>query len=458
MGPMELANKKILVVGLGKTGVSCAKFLRQKDAVVAATDTSKELEGNTEIQSLIDLGVTVEIGDHKPEPFERADLILLSPGVPHTLAPVKKAMEKGIPVMGEIEMASRFIKEPIIAVTGTNGKTTTTTLLGEMLRQCGYQVYVGGNIGNPLIDYAGDNEKADIIVAEISSFQLDTIQLFRPDVAVLLNITEDHLDRYSDFNAYARSKFRIFENQIKKDIAILNGSDSVIQSLCHGIKSKKVFFDDAENPASGILSAQALISKKDIRFYMDERTSRSLDISRIKLPGYHNLQNIAAACLAVQAMGGAFDKMERAIYEFKGLPHRLEYVNTVNGVHYYDDSKGTNADAVEKALNAFNKPVVLIMGGRNKEVDFRTLEKSVRRHVKKLIIIGEAAEEIKTALGHITETEPAGGMDEAVLRAHQSATSGDIVLLSPACASFDMYKNYAERGKHFCEAVSRLGE
>ncbi|MCJ7771648.1 MAG: UDP-N-acetylmuramoyl-L-alanine--D-glutamate ligase [Desulfobacterales bacterium] len=453
---MKLTNKKVLIVGLAKTGLSSARFLKQKGAMVTATDIAKEKDLSIDTRSLIDLGVTLEIGNHKPESFEQADLIVLSPGVPHTIAPIKNAIAKGITVLGEIELASRFIQEPIVAVTGTNGKTTTTTLLGEMLRQCGFKVFVGGNIGNPLIDYANSKEKADIIVAEISSFQLDTIETFQPKVAVLLNITEDHMDRYEDFKGYARSKCRIFENQKKGDTAVLNGSDPAVQSICGHINSQKLFFYNKKDSESKESANNALITGTDILFNINSELTFSLDISDIRLPGFHNIENVAAASLAAFAAGGTFEGIQLATSTFKGLRHRLEYVNAANGVQYFNDSKATNADAVEKALNAFNDPVILIMGGRNKDVDFHILENSVRKHVKKLIVIGEASEEIESILGHVANTESATSMDEAVFKAHQSATAGDVVLLSPACSSFDMYNNYAERGDNFCEAVNRL--
>jgi len=453
---MKLKNKKILIVGLGKTGVSTARFLKQKGAIVTATDSNKEQKQNNEVRSLIEFGVHLEIGYHTQESFEQADMIILSPGVPHTIAPVIKAKEKGISVIGEIEMASRFIKEPIVAVTGTNGKTTTTTLLGEMLTQSGFNVFVGGNIGNPLIDYAGSPEKADIIVAEISSFQLDTIETFRPKVGVLLNIAEDHMDRYEDFNDYARSKGRIFENQKSNDTAVLNGTDPSIRSIYRNLISKKLVFSHNGNFESKEPGNNALISKTDILFTLNNKKAESLEIAGIKLPGSHNLENVAAAGLAALAAGGSFEGIQLAIHSFKGLPHRLEYVTTINGVQYFNDSKATNAHAVEKALHAFNVPVVLIMGGRNKDVDFHLLENSVRTHVTKLIVFGEAKEEIRFALGPITKTEAAESMNEAVANAHASAEPGNVVLLSPACSSFDMYNNYAERGVNFCEAVKGL--
>jgi UDP-N-acetylmuramoylalanine--D-glutamate ligase len=324
-------------------------------------------------------------------------------------------------------------------VTGTNGKTTTTTLLGEMLKNSGQKVFVGGNIGNPLIDYVDKGEKAEVIVAEVSSFQLDTIDTFRPKVAVALNITEDHLDRYSDFAAYARAKARIFENQKESDVAVFNGLDPFIGSICKNIKSKKLpFYNQSVNDA-------------EINTFF-----KSLDFSSINLPGKHNLENAYAASLAALTIGGSLEGIQSALSNFKGLPHRLEYVATINGVSFFNDSKATNVNAVARALETFSKPIILIMGGRDKGGNFQTLRDLVRRCVKKLIVLGEAKEDILFALGDITSTKRASSMEDAVLSAYHAAARGDVVLLSPACASFDMYAGYAQRGENFCRAVGKL--
>jgi UDP-N-acetylmuramoylalanine--D-glutamate ligase len=453
---MDVKDKNVLIVGLGKTGVSTARFLKRNGANVTVTDSSNDLKQNNDMKSLSNMGIQLEVGYHSPESFEQAELIVLSPGVPHTIAPVEKAKKKGTAIIGEIELASRFIKEPIVAVTGTNGKTTTTTLLGEMLTQSGLKVFVGGNIGKPLIDYVDSSDKADVIAAEVSSFQLDTVETFRPTVGALLNIAEDHMDRYDSFNEYSRSKCRLFENQKDTDVAIINFADPMIQSFCKDINSKKWIFSYKRHLKSIDSNCSAMISDKDICFTINDEPVGSIGFESIKVPGLHNYENIAAAGLATLAVGGKFEGIQLAINTFKGLPHRLEYIHSVNGVRYFNDSKATNAHAVEKALDAFSAPVILIMGGRNKDVDFHVLEKSMSAHVKHLIVIGEAKKEIQSVLGHITRIEPATSMDDAVLKAHQSAVSGDVVLLSPACASFDMYKSYVERGNHFREAVNRL--
>ncbi|MDL1967682.1 MAG: UDP-N-acetylmuramoyl-L-alanine--D-glutamate ligase [Deltaproteobacteria bacterium] len=443
---MELENKNILVVGLGVTGIATAQFLINRGASVTVADRKKEQETDSEELLIRESGIRMEPGPHRIETFENADLIVVSPGVPHTIEPVIKAKERGVPVIGEIELASKFITEPIVAVTGTNGKTTTTTLLGKMLEDSGLKVFVGGNIGNPLIAYVDEEEKAEIVVIEVSSFQLDTIDAFRANVAVLLNITEDHMDRYSDMDAYRKSKARIFKNQQYNDTAVLNGSDSVVRSLSRDILSKKVFFSSKEEKGVAI-SDENIISQENMSRLLED----------FKLPGKHNAENAAAASLAALAAGGTFEGVRTALRKFKGLSHRLEYIDTLNGVDFFDDSKATNVDSVAKALETFEKPVVLIMGGRNKGSKFHTLRNLIERHTKKLIVIGEAKEDIKAELGDIKPVETATTMEDAVFKAYNAAAKpGDIVLLSPACASFDMYNSYTQRGEAFCRAVAKL--
>ncbi len=442
---MELKNKNILIVGLGVTGVATARFLINRGASVTVSDQKKEQETGPEEPLIREPGIRMELGPHRIETFERADLIVVSPGVPHTILPIRRAKEQGIPVIGEIELASRFITEPIVAVTGTNGKTTTTTLLGKMLEDSGFKVFVGGNIGKPLIAYADREEKAEIVVVEVSSFQLDTIDTFRANVAVLLNITEDHMDRYPDLDAYTKSKVRIFNNQQYNDTAVLNGSDPVVRSLSRDILSRKVFFSSKEEGVA--ISDENIISQENM----------SQLLADFKLPGKHNMENAAAASLAALTAGGTFEGVRTALRKFKGLPHRLEYIDTLNGVDFFDDSKATNVDSVAKALETFERPVVLIMGGRNKGSKFHVLRDLIGRHTKELIVIGEAKEDIKAELGDIKPVETANSMEDAVFKAYNAAKPGDIVLLSPACASFDMYNSYAQRGEDFCKAVAKLG-
>jgi len=463
---MELANKNILVVGLGRTGLATARFLHQKGARVLVADTADETQLGDSVGTLRKMGVALELGPHRVSSFQNADLIVVSPGVCHTIEPIAQAIARGVPLMSEVELASRFIKEPIVAVTGTNGKTTTTELLGQMLKNSGISVFVGGNIGNPLIEYAGSGQKMQVVVAEISSFQLDTIDSFRPNVSVLLNITADHLDRYPDFETYADSKIRVFRNQQADDVAVLNGSDPLIRAKTKEIKSQRLFFPALQaNEQGAVLNGKRIILNLDklkriqSKIHIPHPASRIpeyLNIAKIRLRGRHNFENACAASLAALAAGATLKGIQKTLDHFKGLAHRLEQVATVNRVHYYNDSKATNVDGVLRALDSFSKPVLLLMGGRDKGSNFSVLQDRIRTHAKELIVMGEAAEAIRSALGRLLPTKIVASMQEAVTTAFQDADPEDVVLFSPGCASFDWYKNYAERGDDFRRAVEEL--
>jgi UDP-N-acetylmuramoylalanine--D-glutamate ligase len=458
---MELINKHITVVGLGITGDAVARFLVNQGAIVTVTDSGSGDRVKKAAEKLKSMGVLVTLGKHNPELFNEAELIVLSPGVPHTAKHFNEARERGIPVLGEIELAYRFISEPIIAVTGTNGKTTTTTLLGEMLMKSGKKTFVGGNIGNPLIDYVNSNKKADCLVVELSSFQLDTIEYFRPDVAVLLNITDDHMDRYPNFKAYVNSKARIFENQTSDDIAVLNGFDHAIEEMSYRIKAKKVFFYQKDRASAmskdyAVIQKQTVLSKSRISIHMGDLKDWNPDLSEFKPVGIHNLENASAAIVAALAAGATKEGINSALKNFKGLSHRLEKVATINGVDFINDSKATNTDAVAKAIETFDQPQIVIMGGRDKYSNFQRLRSVVQKHVKHLILMGESAEKIYGILSDIVDAEFAGSMKDAALKAFMASVPGDVILLAPGCASFDMYTNYKERGEDFCRAVQLL--
>jgi len=462
---MDLNRKNVLVVGLGMTGLATARFLHHRGAAVTVTDMAAETDLAASVQELHQLGIRTELGGHRRESIESSELIILSPGVPHTHDFLTGARKKGIPVIGEIELASRFVREPIIAITGTNGKTTTTSLLGEMLAQCGMRVFVGGNIGNPLIGYVDRDEKADWVVLEISSFQLDTIDTFRPDIGVLLNITADHLDRYADMAGYAASKGRLFQNQTLEDIAIYNGTDPWVLAETSRIRSRKWVFNGSSTLEEGArIEGNALMLSFTSCPYRKVHSSCSLpapgsvklDLRESRLYGKHNQENISAAVMAAIAAGGNGPDIQIALNQFKGLSHRIEFVQTLNGVTYVDDSKATNVDAVYRALEAFQEPVVLIMGGRDKGGDYRILEKMIQDHVKHLILLGEASELIAAALGNLVPTVRVSSMQEAVIKAHQAASSGNVVMLSPACSSFDMFRSYTHRGEVFQSEVKKL--
>ncbi len=466
---MTLSNQKILVVGLGRSGFATACFAARQGAAVTVTDMAPEKDLVESAARLREMGVCLELGAHKPASFETADQIVISPGVPHTIAPIRRALACGVPVAGELEFAVRFVREPVIAITGTNGKTTTTELTGQMLKNSGFQVFTGGNIGTPLIVYADKGPKAQRIVLEVSSFQLDTISTFRPQVAVLLNIRPDHLDRYPDFSAYTESKFRIFENQKKTDIAILNGFDPLIEKMGRNIESRKVYFADKDKKQAGahiktdgifIDACFGMPGAADIKpsAGVAQGDGIFLDLAGINILEPHNLENVAAAALTALAAGATEKGIRSALREFKGLSHRIEHIATINNVRFINDSKATNVDAAARALECFNTPVILIMGGRNKDSDFSVLRPLVRQHVKYLILIGESGREIAAALAGEVDCAPgfAPDMQTAVSMAGQRAVSGDVVLLSPACASFDMFTGYVQRGEVFTAAVKQL--
>lgn len=454
---MDVNGKHIVVVGLARSGMAVARFLKAKGAQVTLTDKATEEILGVFATEARQLGVELELGRHHASTFQKADLIVISPGVPHTITPLEEARVKGIQVIGEVELASRFIDIPIVAVSGTNGKTTTTELLGNMLAASGFKVFVGGNIGNPLIEIADRCTDLDVIVAEISSFQLDTIDTFCPHVAVMLNISADHLDRYPDITAYAASKRRLFKNQADTDFAVCNGNDPLIQQQCKKIKSK-VFNFYSQPPENLQPCNGAIISPRQVAIRVPEMGQGQIDLEKTQLFGPHNHENIAAASLAALAAGATFEGMQIALDAFQVMPHRLEPVGSLNDVNFVNDSKATNVDAVMRALECFSHPVVLIMGGRNKGYDFGALRHHVKKHVKKLVVIGESGAQILEALGQAPGqgAVKAKDMAQAVEYAFAAAQPGETVLLSPACASFDMFGSYAERGDRFRQLVKEL--
>ncbi|WP_051328364.1 UDP-N-acetylmuramoyl-L-alanine--D-glutamate ligase [Desulfatirhabdium butyrativorans] len=488
-------GRHFVVVGLGLSGVAVCRFLLDKGARLYATDLSAADGIRQAARELQALGAEIELGSHSEAKFCSADVIVLSPGVPHDLAPIEAARTRGVPVMGEIELAARFANAPILAITGTNGKTTVTTLIGNMLRRSGKTVFVGGNIGDPLIGFVSRNETADWLVLEVSSFQLDTIGSFRPHIAVLLNITEDHLDRYSGMSDYARSKFRIFENQRPDDWAILNGQDRYIRELAGTIPSRRLWFNVAiaegacvceegiswilpdiptavgggqsavgsTIPATTLLRDAASTAwgipaegmRRQTRQKSDDRMFQ-IPEKDILLPGRHNRENVAAAMMASLIAGATAEAVREEIRSFPGLGHRITTVGCVDGVCFVDDSKATNVDAVIRALSCFSKNVVLILGGRDKMSPFHQLRDAVSAHVRLAIVLGESAPAIVEAIGDLVPAIRVSSMEEAVTKGFQNARSGDVVLLSPACSSFDMFTSYAHRGQVFADAVRRL--
>ena len=447
---MDLNGKKVLVVGLARTGLATAKFLKARGAVVTTTEIRSKEEMGEGAKELEGMGLSSEWGGHRTETFLRPDLIVVSPGVDLNIKPIGAARKKGIQVISEIELAYRFISVPIIAVTGTNGKTTTTLLIGEMLKEDGRKVGVGGNVGEPLILFADGEDPWEVLVAEISSFQLEGIEDFHPRLSVLLNITEDHLDRYARYEEYIEAKSRIFKNQNSGDTAILNGDDPVVMSSGKGVKARKILFSLKEKLDEGAFS-----DGKAVFLRLDGR-EESYSLARTPLKGVHNVENMMAAIATSRLFGGSKEAVETALNRFKGLEHRLEFVREIRGVRFYDDSKGTNVGSVVKSLQSFSQPVILIAGGKDKNGDLGPLRELIRSRVKRLILIGEARERMERDLGGLTDTVVAKSLEEAVHLAYQTAGEGEVVLLSPACSSFDMFRDYKERGKVFKEAVRSL--
>jgi len=454
-----LENQRVLVVGLGLTGIALTRFLVGRKATVTVTDQSGEDRLGTYPEECRRMGVTLELGGHREATFKSADWVVVSPGVPLTIPPIAKAIKARVPVTGEMELAACYIQEPIAAVTGTNGKTTTTALLGEMLKKSGKRVFVGGNIGSPLIGHVDQGRPVDAVVVEVSSFQLDTVHSFRPRVGVLLNVTPDHLDRYPDLMSYARAKGRLFENQTEEDVAVLNGGDPIVREVTGSIRSRRLFFSGRSGKESGAIPAGNRIllkgiskAKKDV----DIHPGDGFNLEGTYFTGRYGQENAAAACLAALSAGATHEGIQAALNAFKGLPHRLETVGIINDVRFVNDSKATNVYSVLCALEAFASPLVLIMGGRDKGSDFTLLREGIGRFARKIILIGEAAGPIRKALKGVVSMEDATDMVAAVKAAFRAASPGDVVLLSPACASFDMFSNYAHRGENFREAVKAL--
>jgi UDP-N-acetylmuramoylalanine--D-glutamate ligase len=455
------ARETILVIGLGKSGRSCVNVLRARGVTVIATDEKPRAELSSTIESVEAAGARFI------EPAELASIVpsltsaVLSPGVPLNSPVVLAVQQRNVPVLGEIELAFRLCKAPILAVTGTKGKSTTTALLGHLLRSCGMSVRVGGNIGNPLIDEVVDAKTTDFVVAEVSSFQLETIRAFKPRVAVLLNIAPDHLDRYHSMDEYAEAKFRIFANQAFGDVFVGNLDDERIGSLDAArtertMRARQLWFTlgDRRGDATIYVHNEAIVYNP---IGGDPRPVTVMRKDEIPLAGEHNVQNVMAALLAAFAVGCEAKALREGVMTFHAMPHRLESVEEIGGVLYVDDSKSTNPGSVVAALHAYKRPIVLIAGGRSKGTDFVELGVAIRQRAKALVLIGEAAGEIAEHSQGVPQ-ERAASMSDAVAKARALAAAGDVVLLSPGCASFDMFRSAEDRGEQFVAAVLTLRE
>jgi len=451
---MEVTGKKVLIIGAARSGIAAAKFLAERGAIVALNDEKPIEKWPESSLALIHRGVGLLPGEPPMWLLDQLDLVVVSPGVPSTIIPIRYAERAGAEVIGEVELAYRYLKGRIIAITGSNGKTTTTSLIGELLRDGGFNVQVGGNIGQALISMVESSREDGWTVAELSSFQLETIKRFHPTIAVGLNVTPNHMDRYENFNGYAAAKHRIFMNQTTADFAVLNSDDPTVSSWKSGLKAQVIEFSVRKELERGVfLKSDELIARTT------ENESVVLKPSEMKLRGLHNVENVAAAIAAGMAAGASLESMRETVKRFNPVEHRLEFVCELDGVKFYNDSKATSVDATLKALEAFaSEPgqVVLILGGRGKKAPYAPLAELVRTKVRKLVLIGEDAETIERELGQYANVERANDMHDAVNRSFAAADSGDVVLLAPACASFDMFESFEHRGTIFKGEVTKL--
>jgi UDP-N-acetylmuramoylalanine--D-glutamate ligase len=449
----ELQNKRVLVVGLGKSGVAAALFLKSQGARVTVSDTKTPDELKAEIPRLLDEGIAVETGGHGERTFQNQDLIVVSPGVPVDAPALVQARAHGEKVIGEVELAARFFRGRMVAITGSNGKTTTTALAGAVVANGGFPAVVGGNIGTPAISLVDEATADTIIVLEVSSFQLETIETFRPHIAVVLNVTPDHLDRHRTFTAYSDAKARIFENQQSDDFAVLNADDPTCVAMASRTRAQVFWFSRKREVNQG-----AYVRDGRILFRDSNGQREIMLVSDIPLKGAHNVENVlAAVCVGVLSEVEP-RRISHAVREFRAVEHRLEHVASIAGVEYYNDSKATNVDATIKALESFPANIHLILGGKDKGSDYTVLNDLLRQRVKRVYTIGAAAGKIESQIKGAAEIVHAETLENAIRRANDTAQPGDIVLLAPACASFDQFRNYEHRGKVFKEVVRSLAE
>ncbi len=458
---MEVAGKKVLVMGAARSGIACARFLAARGAIVALNDSKPIENWSAEALALKSEGVGILAGEVPGWLLDQTELVVISPGIPSTAIPIRYAERAGAEVIGEVELASRYLKGRMVAITGSNGKTTTTSLIGALLRDAGIPTQVGGNIGTPLISMVESSTDDGWTVVEMSSFQLETIREFHPSIAVVLNVTPNHMDRYESFTDYAAAKHRIFMNQVPGDLAVLNADDEIVSSWATGLRAQVASFSVKHELEEGLfLRGREIVSRAASR----ERVLLMAD--EMKLRGRHNVENVLAALATGLACGAAPESMRETIRQFEPVEHRLELVSEIEGVKFYNDSKATSVDATLKALEAFvdadhegpddSGKVILILGGRGKKAPYAPLASLVRSNVRKLILIGEDADTIASELGEFAQYEQATDMKDAVELSFRAASPGDTVLLAPACASFDMFQSFEHRGKAFKDEVQEL--
>ncbi|HXX18965.1 MAG TPA: UDP-N-acetylmuramoyl-L-alanine--D-glutamate ligase [Candidatus Acidoferrum sp.] len=446
----DFQGKRVLVVGLARTGEVVSLFAAGYGATVTATDEKPESELAATAEKLRAAGVKLELGGHTPETFLDKDLIVLSPGVPANLPPLMHARAAGIPVWSEIELAWRFLRGKLVAITGSNGKTTTTALVAHILKTAGIQTLVGGNIGTPLLALVESSADSTVTVAEVSSFQLETIEAFRPEIGVLLNLTPDHLDRHASFEEYATAKMRLFENQLDRDAAVLNADDPEVTKRMPS-KGQIFWFSRQKRVAAG-----AFLRDGQIVFRHDGEEVTVGRRDEIPLRGEHNVENVLAACAAAYLAGAEPGAIASGVKSFRAVEHRLEFVAEIGGVEFFNDSKATNVDAALKAIEAFPGPLIVILGGKDKGSPYTPLIEPLRQRARMAILIGAAADRIAADLGEAVPYVHAGTLDRAVQLAMSGAQPGDTVLLAPACSSFDQFENYEHRGRAFKELVHSL--
>jgi len=450
---LELKNKKVLVVGLGKSGLAAALFLRRRGAQVTVSDVRSAEALAKDIPALLEEGIMVEAGGHGLLTFRRQDLIVVSPGVPLETPELAQVKSFGLQVIGELELAAHFLKGQIAAITGSNGKTTTTTLLGEILKAAGLHTLVGGNIGVPVIALIDESTDDSWSVLEVSSFQLESTDQFHPRIAVILNITPDHLDRHGTFENYARTKERIFAAQTGEDFLVLNADNPAAEAAATRAKSPVYWFSvERPVPRGAWLQEGAVV----YRASENAATETVMPLSGITLKGTHNIENVLAAVVAARLAGAPPEAIRSAVENFHAVEHRLEFVATVNGVEFYNDSKATNVDATAKAIAAFSKGIHLILGGKDKNSDYTELSQLLRERVCAVYTIGSAAAKIESHLRGVLPIYSCVTLDKAVSAATAAAKPGEVVLLAPACSSFDQFESYEHRGRVFKELVNEL--
>jgi UDP-N-acetylmuramoylalanine--D-glutamate ligase len=456
----ELKDRKIMIVGLGRTGVALSRFLCDHGAKVTVTDHKSRAELHTALEQMDGLPIEYDLGGHTPKKFLEQELIVLSPGVSPYLKIFEYARNHNVKVSGEFEFASWFVKEPVIAITGTNGKTTTTYLIYKMLKESGVNVWVGGNYGPPLVEYLRSGNKASVLVLEVSSFQLEHCERFNPQNIVFTNLAEDHQDRYKSMEDYVNAKRRIFMNTNQATTSILNADDNAVIELARdpAVQRGRIFYFSCKKALEPqIMNIGGVVNMKtDLKVRTGPEIEHfSMEKSRAR--GQHMIENFMAALLASREHGATREAIQKVIDDFRGIPHRLEYVRRVGGVEFFNDSKATNVHSVKKALDSFNENVILIMGGKDTGLNYEPIFDHVKRKVKSLILFGEAKERINRDIGDAAETFLIGTFEEAVLIAYQKSRIGDTVLMSPGCSSFDIFDSYVERGNYFKEIVKNFG-